>query len=282
MTDEIANVDDSEYEDAFNELAGNSDDVEAHAPVDDAEDNEEAQKETEAEEVASEPEAKEPDELTKLKEENQRLQHQFNSVNGRVSAYQRQAEQYKQQLEQRQAQQSQAGDNPKGSGMSDEKWEALKEDYPDIAEAMEAQLNGIRSQYEGELSRIKGEVEPLKQYHQQTQHDQHISSQMQALESQHPDWREVVRTEDYNQWLQTQPPRIQELMESTDAADNIFLLNTFKATRAPQAPAVNPVTSKRERQLRQAQTLPSRSTKGGQTDIADDDYEAAFNYYAEK
>lgn len=275
MTDEIANVDDSEYEDAFNELAEDSDDIEAQAPVDGAEEAPEA-------EEAEEPKAQEPDELTKLKQENQRLQHQFNSVNGRVSAYQRQAEQYKQQLEQRQAQQSQAGDNPHGSGMSDEKWEALKQDYPDIAEAMEAQLNGIRSQYEGELSRIKGEVEPLKQYQQQTQQAQHISSQMQALESQHPDWRDVVQTKDYSEWLRSQPHSIQQLMNSTDAQDNIFLLNTFKAARAPQAPAVNPVTSKRERQLRQAQTLPSRSTKGGQNDIPDDDYEAAFNYYAEK
>lgn len=291
MTDEIANVDDSEYESAFDEFSGDtsteSDDepeqVEESAEPDNAEEVEADESDSnEDAEGESEPEAQEPDELTKLKEENQRLQHQFNSVNGRVSAYQRQAEQYKQQLEQRQAQQSQAGDNPHGSGMSDEKWEALKQDYPDIAEAMESQLNGIRSQYESQISTLKNEVEPLKQYQQQTQQELHISSQMQALESQHPDWREVVRTDDYNQWLQTQPPRIQELMESTDAADNIFLLNTFKATRAPQAPAVNPVTSKRERQLRQSQTLPSRSTKGGQNDIPDDDYEAAFNYYAEK
>lgn len=291
MTDEIANVDDSEYENAFDEFSGDTspesvdepEQVEESAEPDNAEEVEADESDSnEDAEGESEPEAQEPDELTKLKQENQRLQHQFNSVNGRVSAYQRQAEQYKQQLEQRQAQQPQAGDNPQGSGMSDEKWEALKKDYPDIAEAMESQLNGIRSQYEGELSRIKGEVEPLKQYQQQAQQELHISSQMQALESQHPDWRDVVQTEDYNQWLQTQPPSVQQLMNSTDAQDNIFLLNTFKATRAPQAPAVNPVISKRERQLRQSQTVPSRSTKGGQNDIADDDYEAAFNYFAEK
>ncbi|MBJ2129064.1 hypothetical protein JC525_08955 [Alteromonas sp. IB21] len=275
MTDEIANVDDSEYEDAFNEMAGDaSEDIEAPEPESNGGQESAGTDESEAEEP------QEPDELTKLKEENQRLQHQFNSVNGRVSAYQRQAEQYKQQLEQRQ--QPQVGDNPQGSGMSDEKWEQLKEDYPDIAEAMESQLNGIRSQYEGELTRIKGEVEPLKQYQQQAQQELHISSQMQALESQHPDWRDVVQTDEYGQWLQTQPPSVQALMESTDAQDNIFLLNTFKATRAPQAPVQNPVISKRERQLRQSQTVPSRSTKGGQNDIADDDYEAAFNYYAEK
>lgn len=293
MTDEIANVDDSEYESAFDEFSGDNspesvdepEQVEESAEQDGAEEVEADEAETGNDEEAegeSEPEAQEPDELTKLKEENQRLQHQFNSVNGRVSAYQRQAEQYKQQLEQRQTQQAQAGDNPQGSGMSDEKWEALKKDYPDIAEAMESQLNGIRSQYESQISTLKNEVEPLKQYQQQTQQELHINSQMQALESQHPDWREVVNTEDYNQWLQTQPPSIQQLMNSTDAQDNIFLLNTFKATRAPQAPAVNPVISKRERQLKQSQTLPSRSTKGGQNEIADDDYEAAFNYYAEK
>ena len=275
MTDEIANVDDSEYEDAFNEMAGDaSEDIEAPEPESNGGQESAGTDESET------TEPQEPDELTKLKEENQRLQHQFNSVNGRVSAYQRQAEQYKQQLEQRQ--QPQVGDNPQGSGMSDEKWEQLKEDYPDIAEAMESQLNGIRSQYEGELTRIKGEVEPLKQYQQQAQQELHISSQMQALESQHPDWRDVVKTDEYGQWLQTQPPSVQQLMNSTDAQDNIFLLNTFKATRAPQAPVQNPVISKRERQLRQSQTVPSRSTKGGQNDIADDDYEAAFNYFAEK
>lgn len=286
MTDEIANVDDSEYENAFDEFSGDtsteSDDEPEQVEESAEPDSEEAPEAEGSEETESEPEAQEPDELTKLKEENQRLQHQFNSVNGRVSAYQRQAEQYKQQLEQRQAQQPQAGDNPQGSGMSDEKWEALKQDYPDIAEAMEAQLNGIRSQYESQISTLKNEVEPLKQYQQQTQQELHINSQRQALESQHPDWRDVVNTEDYAQWLQTQPPSIQQLMNSTDAQDNIFLLNTFKATRAPQAPAVNPVISKRERQLKQSQTLPSRSTKGGQNEIADDDYEAAFNYYAEK
>lgn len=292
MTDEIANQDDSEFDSYFDEFA---DGKSADNDIDETTDDEQLEPEGEPAEEASEEEGKEggeaetekpeePDELTKLQEENKQLKHQFNSTNGRVSAFQRQNEQLKQQLaqaSQRTAQQP-AGDNPENSGMSDEKWESLKKDYPDIAEAMELQLNGMRTKYESQINEIKQKVQPLEQYQQKTQHDNHINSQMQSLNSAHPDWQDVVKTPDYSQWLRTQPASVQELMNSTDAQDNIFLLNTFKATRAPQAPAVNPVTQKREKALQQARTIPNRSRNGAQSVIAEDDFEAAFDYYAEK
>lgn len=283
MTDEIATNDNSEdFDGFFDEFAGEqpAEQEEADESTEQPTGNQDS--EEASEDSNTEAEAQTPDEVAELRKQLEAERHRFNSVNGRVNAYQRQIDQYKEQLAQQEQRSAEIGDNPQGSGMSDDKWNALKEDYPDIAEAMEAQLNGIRSQYETELNSLKQEVQPLKQYQEQTQYDQHFNSQLQALESQHPDWQDIVKTDDYAQWLETQPPSVQQLMNSTDAQDNIFLLNTFKATRAPQAPAQNPVTSKRERQLRQAQSIPGRSTTGGQSDIPSDDFEAAFNYYAEQ
>lgn len=280
MTDEIANVDDSEYDAAFDEFAGGEP---ADAPEQDESEEQNEQGSDNQEEGEQVPDSTdEPDEVTKLKAELQAANHKFNSVNGRINAYQRQINELKQQ--QQRAPQPSAGDNPQGSGMSDAKWEALKQDYPDIAEAMEAQLNGVRSQYQNELQQLRQQVEPIQQRQQKAEYEQYRSSEEQALNSAHPDWKEVVRTTEYNEWLQQQPYRIQQFMESDKAEDNIYLLNAFKSTRsnAQATPDANPVQQRRERQLQQAKTIPNRSRSGGQSAIAEDDFDAAFNYYASK
>lgn len=291
MTDEIANVDDSEYDAAFEEFAGGGDNTDAPQESEDptSEDAEEVveqeggesdgEQSNEDGEQAETP--KESEEVANLKAQLQAANHKFNSVNGRINAYQRQIEQLKQQ---QRAPQPSAGDNPQGSGMSDAKWEQLKQDYPDIAEAMEAQLNGVRSQYQNELQQLRQQVEPIQQKQQEAEYNSHISSQMEALNSAHPDWQDVVRTAEYTSWLQQQPQAIQQLMGSTSAEDNIYLLNTFKSTRsnAQATPDTNPVQQRRERQLQQAKTIPNRSRSGGQNAIAEDDFDAAFDYYASK
>lgn len=278
MTDEIANVDDSEYDAAFDEFAGGEP---ADAPEQDESEEQNEQGSDNQEEGEQVPDSTdEPDEVTKLKAELQAANHKFNSVNGRINAYQRQINELKQQ--QQRAPQPSAGDNPQGSGMSDAKWEALKQDYPDIAEAMEAQLNGVRSQYQNELQQLRQQVEPIQQKQQEAEYNHHINSQMEALNSAHPDWQDVVKTADYTNWLHQQPQAIQQLMGSTSAEDNIYLLNTFKSTRsnAQATPDVNPVQQRRERQLQQARTIPNRSRTGGQSIIPEDDFDAAFEHYA--
>jgi hypothetical protein len=72
------------------------------------------------------------------------------------------------------------------------------------------------------------------------------------------------------------------MMESDNAADAAYLLRTYKNETSPGIQANSELKQRREKQLRQAQNVPSRGGRSQQVMPPDDDFEAAFDYFADR
>ncbi|MHB0775423.1 hypothetical protein [Halomonas sp. WWR20] len=225
--------------------------------------------------------------LERYKQEAQQWQHRYQSDLGRQSALQRKITEQQQEIEQlrsggqkpeQKPGQQPSGDNPEGSGMSDTEWESLKQDFPDIAKALESKFGALSSHYEQQINQLKGQLQPIQQQAQ----DQMMQAQYAALEQQHPDWRDTVSKPEFNNWLQQQPSAVQQLMSSESAADAAYLLSTYKLTTSPAPAAPQPNTNlqqRRQRQLQSAQTVPNRGGRP-RSAIPDNDEDALFDYFA--
>jgi hypothetical protein len=275
--DAVDDAEDAKPRDGHGRFAAKADDDSLDDEQDAADDDTAADAEVaegeQADTASDDPHA----EIERLRRELQMSQHRYQSDVGRVNAYQRQIAQLQQQIAQLQQGGKKAGENPEGSGYSDAEWKALQEDFPEVAAAIEKRLNAVSTQYERQIQQLQGQLQPI----QQQAHEQFLQAQYSVLEQQHPDWRDTVNTPEFHQWLQQQPPMVQQLMESENAAEAAYLLNTYKlATGASQQPNTH-LQQRRQRQLKAAQTVPNRGGRQRST-IPDDDPDALFDYYASR
>lgn len=259
--------DEAEYEAAFEEFANKKDGI---TPEPKAETEAKAEEETE-EEASVEEATEEDDPLSLARQEIDQWKHKYNSDIGRVNAYQRQIQDLQKQLSE-----VKTTDNPKNSGVSDEEWESLVNDYPDIAQAIESKTKQQESLYMQQLQQLQQQIAPL----QQAQTQQMIDFERQKLTQSHPDWQDICQSEDFTAWLNQQPEEVQSYIGSTRADHNIYLLDAYKAMTGSQSES--PLSQKREKQLQQSKTVSNRSTVNQRDVVPDDDYEAAFEYYANK
>lgn len=213
-------------------------------------------------------------ELERYKQEAQQWQHRYNSDLGRQNALQRKIQEQQdliRSLEQNRTQ------NPEGSGMSDSEWKNLQEDFPEIAAALEAKLNSVSAQYEQRITQLQSQLEPIQQQAQQ----QYVQAQYAVLEQQHPDWRDVATSQNFQSWLNTQPQPVRDLVNSDHAADAAYLIHTYKLeSRMDQDLGTNEIRQRREKQLRQGQTITNRGGRPKSTLPPEDDFEAAFDFFA--
>lgn len=163
-----------------------------------------------------------------------------------------------------------------------EKFRKLREDFPEIAEALEEEL-------ESRIKRVRGEVvesvEPIKQDFQKKAQ----AEAEDAVEQAHAGWRDTVKTTEFSTWFADQPEGVKELANSTNPNDAITLLNYFtkltgyQAASAKETPQASQVADiKQKRQQRLEQNVAIRNT--GVPPVADqpDDFEAAFKFFSKK
>jgi hypothetical protein len=273
-------VTEQDFDDAFDEFSGGESALEQEEQHQDDDTQEsEAQDEQEQEQdatgdnedVADDAPA-EVSELDKYKQEAQQWQHRYNSDMGRQAALQRKIQELEQQNQQLQKAPTA---NPDGSGMSDEQWDTLKEDFPEIAGAVEKRINGMSSQYEKQITELQGQMAPIQEQAQQT----YLKSQFNILEQQHPDYKDVANSDEFNQWVANQPPSIQQLKGSNEAADAAYLLSTYKLHNGQSEQRVADLAAQRTRKLNQAKAIPGRAARNKPT-LSEDDFDAAFDHYA--
>lgn len=262
------------YEDAFNELVdGDENGQEFVEDLDDEPEEAEAESEEVAEEVTeevaedSEPEDSETD-AERYRREAEHWQHRYNSDLGRQNALQRKI----QELQDENLKLAKTKVAPEN--MTNKEWSDLKEDYPEIAKGIEARFAETANHQQQELAMLRDQLNEMRERDQVS----YKEAQYQILEQQHPDWRDVANSTEFGEWLQQQPKPVQTLVESEDAADAAYLLNLYK-------PRVDPVDNsdikqRRERRLKQAQTVPQRGGRVRSNLPAEDDYEASFDYFA--
>lgn len=215
--------------------------------------------------------------ITELESANTQLLHHVKTAEGRVAAMQREFQQA------RQAQQTVAPDDAPSQGQmsaaarNPEKWEQLKQDFPEWASAMEEYV-GAR------LSDVQGGVQALQvaDYVQEqlatVKADMRVAIEEARVEGKYDDWRTTVATPEFSQWFALQPAEVKSLADSTAGKDAIKMLDLFSTAKAKPASEI--------RQERGARLAAAATSRPGQTPppktLDDLSPEDLWNYEAKK
>lgn len=218
-------------------------------------------------------------ELDSIKENQAQLLHHVKTAEGRVAAMQRELQQA------RQAQQSvAASDAPTQSQMTaaaknPEKWEQLKQDFPEWAGAMEeyvgAQLQANRQasglQPDQVVAYVREQVQAVEQRSARLIEEARI-------EGAHEGWKDTINSPEFVAWYSVQAPETRALADSQNARDAIKLLNDFEASRAKSATEIK---QERGARLAAAATVRPGATKPAKT-LDDMSPEELWNYEAKQ
>lgn len=135
------------------------------------------------------------------------------------------------------------------AAQDDEAWAELKDEFPEWADALEKRTGKLEKKF-------SEQIESLRQQQPQApdlsalrrEYDQKL------LTVKHPDWRELVASPEYQEWLNKQPGDVrQKALESTDALECIEVLDQFTAAKSP----VRDVVDKRRERLANSVSAPS-------------------------
>ena len=209
-----------------------------------------------------------------LAQANAQLLHHVKTTEGRVAAMQREAQQARQAAMQEAPTQTaivSAAKNP-------EKWEQLKQDFPEWAGAMEEYV----------ASKVGGQQQQVLTPEQVTGYVQQQVAQTRAemgrlmeearIEGKYENWRDTVNTTEFAQWFTVQSPDTRALADSSAAKDAIKMLDLFNTSRSVSATDI--------KQERGARLAAAATTRTGQTPppktLGDMSPAELWNYEAKK
>lgn len=178
-------------------------------------------------------------EIDAIKESNAQLLHHVKTAEGRVAAMQREFEQA------RKAQQSVAPtDAPSQQAIATaaanpEKWEQLKQDFPEWAGAMEeyvsSKLSSVSVPQGLQADQV---VDYVRQQIDASKVEMGRMLQEARIEGKYENWRELVNTSDFATWFSAQKPDVRALADSSQATDAIKMLDLFHAAKERPAGAI--------------------------------------------
>jgi hypothetical protein len=192
--------------------------------------------------------------ITQLEHANAQLLHHVKTAEGRVAAIQREFQQGRQAATSvdaapSQGQMAAAAKNP-------EKWEQLKQDFPEWAGAMEeyvgSKLNGMQSGVQAMQV-----VDYVQQQLAAERETMKTAIEEARVEGRYEDWRETVNTPDFAQWFAIQSNEVKALADSSAARDAIKMLDMFHNLKAKPATEI--------KQERGARLAAAATTRPGQT-----------------
>jgi hypothetical protein len=217
-----------------------------------------------------EPEPEPELDIDLLKQQKEELEHYKKSNEGRVAALQRKIDEMMQ---------SQPAIEESSEPESDDSvnlWDELKDEDEILAQQIEAR---IRAEREAILREVEQRLQPI----QASEQERYIGQQQRILSERMPDWADIVVTDEFADWVASQPPKVQELAQSIEASDYEFLLNTYKAQNGlassnSQQSSASELQQKRKQKLAAAQELKTRNS--GASTSPPDDFDKAFDFYA--
>lgn len=178
-------------------------------------------------------------EIDQIKEANAQLLHHVKTAEGRVAAMQREFEQA------RKAQQSVApSDAPSQQAIAHaaanpEKWEQLKQDFPEWAGAMEEYVSSKLSSVQVPQGlQAEQVVDFVRQQVEASKAEMNRMLQEARIEGKYENWRDLVNTSDFATWFSAQKPDVRALAESASATDAIKMLDLFHAAKERPAGAI--------------------------------------------
>lgn len=136
------------------------------------------------------------------------------------------------------------------SAKTSEQWAALKEDYPEWADALEGKLAETRAEIADalpDLEKLSGVFDERTSALEQKMAD---AIEVRLVEFKYPDFKKrILSKPEFWGWFQTQPPELQKLSQSKRAEDAIRILDTYHEHMKP----VSKVAQERKRRLEQAE-----------------------------
>jgi hypothetical protein len=147
---------------------------------------------------------------------------------------------------------------------STQKWDQLKTDFPEWADALEERLGATaQPDLDGLRNQIRDELTP--------QLTQQISSQLKAeiaaetegrlVNIAHRGWKDTVKSPEFVSWYEAQPADVKALGASPTAEDAITLLDSYKAATAGK-PSAAQIKQQRQQRMQEAATV-ARGNQGG-------------------
>lgn len=194
----------------------------------------------------------------------QQLIHRVSSSEGRVAAMQREFHQARSA-----AASVPAGDAPTqteiaAAAKNPEKWDKLKGEFPDWAEAMEeyvtAQVRSVAQQQPGIDPRVVAQF--MRDQLAQTESRFAHRLEEARIEGRYPNWVELANTPDFVEWARAQPAEIQALANSARAADAIRMFDLYHEAKAKPASDIKQTRAGRlaaAATVRPGQTPPPRA-----------------------
>lgn len=194
------------------------------------------------------------------------------SMAGRMSAYQRKYEEA-------------AGKRPvevakQATAEQSAEWTQFKEDYPDIAKAIEGRVPAQAG--------IAPEMKDVVEFVENEKRQRFLNDAWEAVETIHPGWRKTGATPEFRAWKESSTT-YEKLASSDDVADAVALFDLYRAHQSVAAPKVDPAAQASANALaarRDAQTEGARApnnraaTPNQNVDLADADQ--LFAFYANK
>jgi len=213
--------------------------------------------------------------IDELAQANAQLLHHVKTTEGRVAAMQREAQQARQAAMQEAPTQTaiaSAAKNP-------EKWEQLKQDFPEWAGAMEEY---VASKLEVSSQQQSLSPEAVAQFVQQevanTKAEMGRLMEEARIEGKYENWRDTINTTEFAQWFTVQTPETRALADSPAAKDAIKMLDLFSAAQTRSAGDI--------KQERGARLAAAATTRTGQTPppktLGDMSPAEMWNYEAKK
>ena len=199
-----------------------------------------------------------------------RLRHSEASQRGRVASLNRKWSEAQELLAQRE--QSQAAGE--GTAATDDKLAQIKEDFPALAESLEALMEQKDRQWEQRFNRY---AEPLNAIEQQQKREA-MYEQGALVAEKHPDWASVAGSDGFADWVSDSPHRT-AMFNSDDAASTIELLDLYKAQHGlfnqPQSnQQSSAIRQRRKSQLSDLASLPNGGS--GRMPLVDESDEDAI------
>lgn len=217
--------------------------------------------------------------IDELATANAQLLHHVKTAEGRVAAMQREFQQARVAQQQVAPQEAPSQGQIVNAAKNPEKWEQLKEDFPEWAGAMEeyvaSKLGSVQPQQGFDPQQVAAFVQ---QQVDQTKVEMRQAIEEARVDGKYENWKDTVNTLEFTQWFTVQPPDVRSLANSDSARDAIRMLDMFHETKKRSASDI--------RQERGQRLAAAATTRPGQTpppkSLDDMSPEELWNYEAAK
>lgn len=217
--------------------------------------------------------------IDELAQANAQLLHHVKTAEGRVAAMQREFQQSRQAATQVAAADAPTQGTIAAAAKNPEKWEQLKQDFPEWAGAMEEYVaSKMGAATPGQNLTPEQVAGYVQQQVAQTKAEMGKLLQEAQIEGKHENWKSDVNSAPFAQWFALQPPEVQALADSSTARDAIKMMDLFHATKSKSAEEI--------KQERGARLAAAATTRPGVTPppktLADMSPNELWNYEAKK